>query len=405
MDKLNEHKDKKHKGSVNVYVGIIIAFSALILISLMAFMWFDGYRVGGDLRLDATGQFGDYIGGVLGTLFSGAAFWLLYLTLKHQNATAQRQSFDDQFSKMLLIGQQNIEGMRYDASKLLTDKDKLYIAPRLYSGKDVFQVFFFQFLTCRNELKPIFGQNRGELYTLEYRKIVKDLPLVKTRKIDINTLAKIDICYSVVFFGANSIGRNALKEMFKNRYNAELIERILEYIALKPAFDKKVNEKWQRLESCNPMSLIAHLNDIYNWRKNRQKDNFTPVYPELSVDYRSDFVKYYSGFHNLLGHYFRHLYQSVKYVDVCPILNDDEKYDRIKLLRGQMSNYEQVVFFLNSLSNLGRVWELAPDYEHNDQKHYDLVTHYKLIKNVPAPLLFEIDIKHFYPDIVYEISG
>ncbi len=77
----------------------------------------------------------------------------------------------------------------------------------------------------------------------------------------------------------------------------------------------------------------------------------------------------------ILGRYFRHLFQIVKYVDEQPkdLYNKEEwKSDYIGLLRSQMSDYEQLLLYYNAQSPFGRGW---------DDNHY--IENYKLIKNIP----------------------
>lgn len=363
----------------------------------------DGYSIGTPIEMDKTGQFGDYFGGVIGTIFSGAAFWLLYLTLKHQTETEIKSDINAQLSRMLQINQQNIQGMRYDASRLLPNTDTLYIEPRDYVGKDIFQIVYYQFITCRNELMPILSK-KDKIFKKEYADYLSSLPVIKERNIDIYFLARIDIAYSIVFFGVGSEGKSILRGLFKERYKDAIVEKVIKYISLKPAFDETVNAKWSVIESLTPpRNLIDHVNDIYNWRKFQTHVGYTALYPDLSVGFRSNYVKYYRGFHQLLGHYFRHFYQIVKFIDRNGSLTPDDKKRMVKSITGQMSNYEQIVFFINSLSSLGRNWEIEPQSTPIKGEHWDLITHYRLIKNIPSEMLFGIPVSKFYPDIEYEL--
>lgn len=104
-----------------------------------------------------------------------------------------------------------------------------------------------------------------------------------------------------------------------------------------------------------------------------------------------------------MGHYFRHNYQLIKFIDTADTMSIMKKYSYAKIVRGQMSNYEQIVFFLNSLSFMGRSWEIEPEQLNKSSENYHLITHYKLIKNIPYEMLFGIPVKEFYPDIDYEI--
>lgn len=82
----------------------------------------------------------------------------------------------------------------------------------------------------------------------------------------------------------------------------------------------------------------------------------------------------FDGHQHRLGHYYRHLYQLVTYVDrqQSSLLNDEEKYEYVKTVRAQLSTHEQGLLLLNSLTPVGHRW-------------WDdgLITKYRLVKNLP----------------------
>lgn len=101
----------------------------------------------------------------------------------------------------------------------------------------------------------------------------------------------------------------------------------------------------------------------------------------------------FGGHQSRLGHYYRHLYQSVVYVH-RQNLSDDDKYEYIKILRAQLSTHEQALLFFNARSELGQKWD-----EDN------LITKYRLIKNLPKNFINEEDelnVKAIYPDLIFE---
>ncbi len=107
----------------------------------------------------------------------------------------------------------------------------------------------------------------------------------------------------------------------------------------------------------------------------------------------------YDGHQNILGHYFRHIFQTVKFVNDQEILNYKEKYDYIKILRAQLSTHEQVLFFYNSLSTIGMPWERDQGIK---DENFKLITKYNLVKNITFELNQIIDVKTFYPRVIYE---
>jgi len=104
----------------------------------------------------------------------------------------------------------------------------------------------------------------------------------------------------------------------------------------------------------------------------------------------------FGGHQSRLGHYNRHLYQTVRYIDSRGSLTTQEKYDYIKTLRAQLSTEELVVFFFNSLSQFGDKWRAKLG-----DKHENLVLRYKFIKNIPKGYTFSVDPKKYY-DMTYE---
>lgn len=97
---------------------------------------------------------------------------------------------------------------------------------------------------------------------------------------------------------------------------------------------------------------------------------------------------YFEGHQFRLGHYFRHLYQAISYLDSTGFLSDDQKISYAKLLRAQLSTYEQALFFINSISPLGLNWW---------RKGY--IGNYGLVKNIPSDFFKknEIDLKSYFP--------
>ncbi len=90
-------------------------------------------------------------------------------------------------------------------------------------------------------------------------------------------------------------------------------------------------------------------------------------------------IKYkpFMGHMSRLGHYYRHLFQMVKFIANQPatFLSDKQKYDYIKLIRAQLSNHEQLLMYYNAASSLGEKW-ITKGY----------FADYRLIHNLPLPL-------------------
>ncbi len=97
--------------------------------------------------------------------------------------------------------------------------------------------------------------------------------------------------------------------------------------------------------------------------------------------YSNNFFDDYNGVSYYLGHYFRHLFLTVKFVVDSKVITDyEEKMKYLKILRAQLSNYEQIFLFYNWLSGYGADWE-------NETNKY--FTEYKMMHNLLFDELFQ----------------
>jgi hypothetical protein len=108
--------------------------------------------------------------------------------------------------------------------------------------------------------------------------------------------------------------------------------------------------------------------------------------------------KVLEGHQSRLSHYYRHLFQTVKYVNEKKGLDYKRKYAYVKILRAQLSTHEQALLFFNSLSEMGMPWERKAGLS-DDQK---LITKYNLIKNIPTGFITAINVRTYYPNVYYE---
>lgn len=132
---------------------------------------------------------------------------------------------------------------------------------------------------------------------------------------------------------------------------------------------------------------------ISNHEKRREENKTKPREQRNYIDH--------DGHQSRLGHYYRHLFQTVKFIDEQPerLLSYNDKYFYIKTLRAQLTTHEQAVFLYNSLSQLGKSWEF--EQTDNNKK---LITKYNLIKNLPIGFTGKLEPKNYYPDIFYEFD-
>lgn len=100
----------------------------------------------------------------------------------------------------------------------------------------------------------------------------------------------------------------------------------------------------------------------------------------------------FEGHQSRLGHYYRHLYQTVCFVDKQTFSLD--KYEYVKTIRAQLTNHEQALLLINSLTPLGNEWW--------EKK---LLINYKFVKNIPYGFFDkenEIDLSVYFPNEYFE---
>lgn len=156
--------------------------------------------------------------------------------------------------------------------------------------------------------------------------MIKELQFILDKKFD--KVPKI-LAYNIFFFGVHSdrIEDNSEKKYFKNfqdRYKA----------------------------------------NIEKWHKREPAIRYVP----------------FQGHESRLAHYFRHLFQTVKYVVNAEnegIINYEEARQYLRVLRAQLSNSEQLLLYYNYISGF------APKWDQKGDSGYEFFTRYRMIHNIP----------------------
>lgn len=224
---------------------------------------------------------------------------------------------------------------------------------RRTSEIEKFETRFFELIRLHRDnvqeitLKTQNGKKIFVLFIREFReimKIVKDV--FKNDKLEKKQI--IEISYLTFFYGIGPNSSRILKKSLSD-YDKTKVKKLTE-------------------------ELQSQKKEV----KKERKFNYVP----------------FEGHQSRLGHYYRHLFQSIAYCHNKTI--DIDKYEYIKLIRAQLSNHEQALLLLNSISKLGKPW-----------KDENLIKTYRLIKNIPEDFFDpekEIDIKELYPEMIFEFE-
>jgi hypothetical protein len=304
---------------------------------------------------ESTGSIGDTYGGtfgpavaLLGAILTFLAFYVQYRANRIQLLQLEetKQQYESEIEKRILddkeankrIRVERFEQKFYEMLKLHRDNvTELNIANKVLGRKcfvQMFKEFQFCYFIVSGQVAEWLINNKQE----EYRSVE----------------FVCNISYIIFFYGLGTNSNIILNDLFQN-INKGLLEEVF----------NSLNEKQEiYLDEVSKSSNFDYINFQINIEN----------LPALVYE-----VNYYplDGHSSRLGHYFRHLFQLVKFVDQESELFDfKEKYKYVKLIRAQLSNHEQMLLYINSLSSFGKVW--------NEKKY---IENYKLIKNVPLPQL------------------
>lgn len=267
-----------------------------------------------------TGQIGDTIGGIMGpfiaivaAFLTFIAFWAQYVANNELVQENRRNHFENRFYKMLDIHLENVDNLNARHPK--------------DSNISCFQLWCDEIWDLYDYLTE-WGSFAGFVQMVK-NKYKKD-PDMEAYVSFLNHLQVPSVEFQRVIFEISYMhffNKDFLSIDFVDKQQTDFVYRFAE--------------------------------EYFNYLKKRK-----------SFDYNKPEAK-----NEILGRYYRHLFQIVKYVDKQPDELFDEKNWKVEvlsILRSQMSDYEQMMLYYNAQSSLGRAW---------DENHF--IEKYKLIKNIP----------------------
>jgi hypothetical protein len=176
------------------------------------------------------------------------------------------------------------------------------------------------------------------------------------------------------------------------------------------ALQRFENTFFALLDAHNKIIDALDLQDNHSARQTRSRDCFKVFYnrlrnhignngarpsfsnAETTLSFiKSEYEKLYLEIQHDVGHYFRHLYHIISFVNNHYIDQDDYAAKRryTNLVRAQLSSHELTMLFYNCLS------------EHGVEKFKPLVEHYALLKNMDTRLLIDRQHADFYAPSAY----
>lgn len=322
----------------------LLIFIGLSIIVISTFLFALHREYGASIPIDNElfSHYGGFVGGVVGTLFSLVGVLLLIETLR-----LQRTHFIQQQEKNLIsFEKQQIETRFFELVKISRENSEQAYT-KGYTGRRAIAELNKEFKSLFSEIKDWGEIEKFNVAEKEWKALL------------------INITYLIFFIGVDESNREFLNEHLSGLF--------------------KNDAMWKEFET----ELLCKLKEEHKNIKDKNKE-----IPRNDRKYLP-----YDGHQNVLGHYFRHLYQTVKYINSQIHLSYKEKYEYIKTLRAQLSTIEQLLFFYNSLSTFGSPWELSEKITDPNQK---LITKYNLVKNLTSIILEVTHANEFYPDVTFE---
>jgi hypothetical protein len=313
----------------------IIFIPFLLLIGLICFFpyWVTNFNWH-NIDFNQTGQIGDTIGGIMTPFIALAAailtffaFWVQFKANEQQRRDIQIERFETKYYELIHLQRENVSEIKI--------RNK-------HEGRKAFVAMYNEFRFCFYVVKNFISQYPNG--TSE-----KDLGFDRN-----DDEAIVKIAYLVFFHGTGDQSDRLLLEPLQEMTTPFFYSSLLKAIKTK---QKEYKEHKNENDWCL-MKLELPNGEIH--------------------DYEATY-KPFDGHISRLGHYYRHLFQSVKYVAEYNKVDFDfaDRYEYLKTLRAQLSSHEQILLYYNTLTSLGEKWL--------DSKH-PYLTRYKMIKNLPLPL-------------------
>lgn len=236
-----------------------------------------------------------------------------------------------------------------------------------------FAAFWVQYRANQQQKSDIADQKKNWLYERFENRFFELLKLHKENVNEMRLTADITSreCFAVMFEELRDIHEILLKE-YKSagippEYQLEVQDEKIAYYILFYGFETTRDVYYQDFNKWEQMLFDNARQELY-LRKRSAEDFLEKGHATVKPTGFRGYV-FFKGHSDILGHYYRHLHQTAKYVTSQNNLKNDEKYEYIKTLRAQLSNFEQLMLYYNGVAMYPEKW-------------YELFTEYRFIKNI-----------------------
>lgn len=208
-------------------ISILLTLAGVIVTVYFLYGLSFEYTVYGNkpIEIDKTGQVGDFIGGFVGTVFSLAGFIVLLLTLKSQTKSAYIEQFESKFFELLKLHRDNVSEFKIVRKSVEDGR----VVENIIEKRMAFKQILTDFLYCRNDIRPLFVKYKKleNIYNPDFLRFLNDNLENGGKHLKLISLARINIAYCIVFYGAAKEGTELLKHLFKGKFKQEFVDELL----------------------------------------------------------------------------------------------------------------------------------------------------------------------------------
>lgn len=373
LEQVLEWMGRNRRRSLFITISVLLGVFFLIPFAITHCEW--GFAFDEDSSYVADSVAGTVGVGVacIAALLTFVAFWVQYKANVQQRESILHDRIEGRFFELIRLYRDSVDEMEIQDKR----KGRACFIP-------MFKEFRCVYFIAKYE-EGVFRKANG------------------TKKIDDRKLC--EIAYSIFFNGvgieSNKLRRDADEkyEPFLKHLDNVIYDIQVWYRELESANNDDANKSLNR-------RCFIYFDGLKYWKKIGTIRDILEIHKEATTANNEDaFVfepKYYpfDGHITRLGHYYRNLFEIVRFI-VSKIdygIDKKEAMQYLKLLRKQMSNHEQLLLYYNGVSGAGEKWIKDPA-----NCHANYFIDYQMIHNVPFPYAdFGIPIT---TEFAYEIKN
>ncbi|WP_298247336.1 putative phage abortive infection protein [uncultured Christiangramia sp.] len=364
-------------------------FLFLILFIIMVIFFGIFYR---DFSI---GELGAILSGTIGTMvaliiavFTFLAFYVQYEANKKIQGQFNIQRTNEHFYKMLDIHLNNVDSFKMNSHRLIEEPSiiKIEELKGSYTLKNFSEAFNYIFVTVPStnsqfDTQPIIINKEILKYNITCTSTEFRTSAVNDKRVFLLMIKDFHFCHSMI--------KNA-NEFFKYKIKIDSLNELSYKVFFWGSDSNHLSTSGVTAEQLE--NIVAYLTSIRRTFRNNKgaKLSFTYKTHEGEKLNTIRFVPL-SGHVSRLAHYFRHLYQMVKFVHysyVGNLISKLELENNLKVLRAQFTNEEVLLLYYNYRIGFGKNWDKLGEHDYPFFREYELLHNIPLYDNIP------IDIQH-----------